>query len=114
MSIKKIIVRPASVPLDPAEVAVRTRTTPFARLRQALTYDQDALDQLSGLRDKPAGRVRLLHAGIIPDVVLEVTADDSRIDIVRRRLLSRQPVPVRVRQGQEIRVRCRERASHRR
>src|SRR3981081_1833798 len=32
----------------------------LARLRPALTDVQDALDQLSGLRDKPAGRVRLL------------------------------------------------------
>src|SRR5690242_18286859 len=32
----------------------------LARLRPALTEVQDALDQLSGLRDKPAGRVRLL------------------------------------------------------
>jgi DNA-binding transcriptional LysR family regulator len=70
----------------------------LARLRPALTDVQDALDQLSGLRDKPAGRVRLLVprlAGIMvlgpklakftrdyPDVVLEVTADDRRMDIV--------------------------------
>src|SRR5215468_2987549 len=32
----------------------------LARLRPALTDVQDALDLLSGLRDKPAGRVRLL------------------------------------------------------
>ena len=32
----------------------------LARLRPALTEVQDALGQLSGLRDKPAGRVRLL------------------------------------------------------
>src|SRR5260370_32867928 len=32
----------------------------LARLRPALTDVQEALDQLSGLRDKPAGRVRLL------------------------------------------------------
>ena len=70
----------------------------LARLRPALTDVQDALDQLSGLRDKPAGRLRLLVprlAGTMvlgpklakftrdyPDVVLEVTADDSRMDIV--------------------------------
>ena len=70
----------------------------LARLRPALTDVQDALDQLSGLRDKPAGRVRLLVprlAGTMvlgpklakftrdyPDVVLEITADDSRMDIV--------------------------------
>src|SRR6202012_1265801 len=32
----------------------------LARLRPALTDIQDALDQLAGLRDKPAGRVRLV------------------------------------------------------
>src|SRR5436190_13594956 len=30
----------------------------LARLRPAITDIQDALDQLAGLRDKPAGRVR--------------------------------------------------------
>lgn len=70
----------------------------LARLRPALTDIQEALDQLSGLRDKPAGRVRLLVPRLAgttvvgpklakftrdyPDVVLEVTADDSRMDIV--------------------------------
>src|SRR6516165_7223994 len=70
----------------------------LARLRPALSELQDALEQLSGLRDKPAGRIRLLVprlAGTIvvgpklakfssdyPDVVLDVTADDSRLDIV--------------------------------
>jgi len=70
----------------------------LARLRPALAEVQDALDQLSGLRDKPAGRVRLLIprlAGTMvlgpklakftrdfPDVVLDITADDSRLDIV--------------------------------
>ena len=32
----------------------------LARLRPALTDVQEALDQLSGLRNKPAGRLRLL------------------------------------------------------
>jgi DNA-binding transcriptional LysR family regulator len=70
----------------------------LGRLRPALAEVQDALDQLSGLRDKPAGRVRLLVprlAGTMvlgpklakftrdyPDVVLDITADDSRLDIV--------------------------------
>jgi DNA-binding transcriptional LysR family regulator len=70
----------------------------LARLRPALTDVQDALDHLSGLRDKPAGRVRLLVPRLAgttvlgpklakftrdyPDVVLEVTTDDSRMDIV--------------------------------
>ena len=70
----------------------------LARLRPALTDVQDALDQLSGLRDKPAGRVRLLVPRLAgttvlgpklakftrdyPDVVLDITADDSRRDIV--------------------------------
>jgi len=70
----------------------------LARLRPALTDVQDALDQLSGSRDKPAGRVRLLVPRLAgttvlgpklakftrdyPDVVLDITADDSRLDIV--------------------------------
>jgi DNA-binding transcriptional LysR family regulator len=70
----------------------------LARLRPAITDVQDAMDELSGLRDKPAGRVRLLvprlagttvlgpklaeFARRYPDVVLEITADDSRLDIV--------------------------------
>ncbi len=68
------------------------------RLRPALTDVQDAVGELSGLRDKPAGRVRLLvprlagttvlgpklakFAHDYPDVVLDITADDSRLDIV--------------------------------
>jgi DNA-binding transcriptional LysR family regulator len=70
----------------------------LARLRPAVTEIRDALDQISGLRNKPAGRVRLLvprlaastvlaprlgqFARDYPDVGLEVTTDDSRMDIV--------------------------------
>jgi DNA-binding transcriptional LysR family regulator len=70
----------------------------LTRLRPALTDVQEALDQLSGLRDKPAGRLRLLiprvagtavigpklaqFARDYPDVVLDITADDTRLDIV--------------------------------
>jgi DNA-binding transcriptional LysR family regulator len=70
----------------------------LTRLRPALTDVQDALAQLSGLRDKPAGRVRLLVPRLAgttvlgpklakftrdyPDVVVDITADDSRMDIV--------------------------------
>jgi DNA-binding transcriptional LysR family regulator len=70
----------------------------LARLRPALADVQDALDQLSGLRDKPVGRVRLLTSRLAaitvlapklgnftrdyPDIVLDITADDRRIDIV--------------------------------
>ena len=70
----------------------------LARLRPALTDVQDAVDQLSGSRDKPAGRVRLLvprFAGNkvlgpklakfirdYPDIVLDITTNDSRLDIV--------------------------------
>jgi len=59
---------------------------------------EDALDKLSGLRGKPVGRVRLVaprlaamtvlapklkkFAQDYPDVVLEITADESRMDIV--------------------------------
>jgi DNA-binding transcriptional LysR family regulator len=58
----------------------------------------ELLDQISRLRDQPARRVRLLaprHAAMAelapklgpfareyPDVVLDVTADDSRVDLV--------------------------------
>ena len=70
----------------------------LARLRPGLAEIQEALDQISELRDKPAGRVRLLVPRLAgttvlgpkvakftrdyPDVVLDITADDSRIDIV--------------------------------
>lgn len=70
----------------------------LVRLRPALTDVQDAVDELSGLRDKPAGRVRLLIPRLAgttvlgpklakftndyPDVDLDITADDSRLDIV--------------------------------
>jgi DNA-binding transcriptional LysR family regulator len=70
----------------------------LTRLRPALTDVQDAMAQLSGLRDKPAGRVRLLVPRLAgttvlgpklakftrdyPDVVLDITADDSHMDIV--------------------------------
>ena len=69
-----------------------------ARLRPAFTEIQEALGQVSRLRNKPAGRVRLLvprlatstvlapklgqFARDYPDVVLDVTTDDSRMDIV--------------------------------
>jgi len=78
----------------PTEAGERLLT----RLRPALTDVQDVLDQLSGLRDKPVGRVRLLVPRLAgttvlgpklakfthdyPDVVLDITADDSRLDIV--------------------------------
>jgi DNA-binding transcriptional LysR family regulator len=70
----------------------------LARLRPALTDIQEALEQVSGLRGKPAGRVRLLVPRLAastvlapklgqlarnyPDIVLDVTTDDSRMDIV--------------------------------
>jgi DNA-binding transcriptional LysR family regulator len=70
----------------------------LARLRPGLADIEEALDQISELRDKPAGCVRLLVPRLAgttvlgpklakftrdyPDVVLDITADDSRIDIV--------------------------------
>src|SRR5947207_6357732 len=70
----------------------------LARLRPALADIREALDQVAGLRDKPAGRVRLLVPRLAamtvlapklghfthdyPDIELDVTADDSRFDIV--------------------------------
>ena len=69
-----------------------------ARLRPALSDIQEAMTQMAGLRDKPAGPVRLLvprfaamtvlaprlgkFAIDYPDIVLDVTADDNRMDIV--------------------------------
>ena len=69
-----------------------------ARLHPAFAEIQDALGQVSGLRNQPAGRVRLLVPRLAvkavlapkigrfvrdyPDIVLDVTTDDSRMDIV--------------------------------
>ena len=70
----------------------------LARLRPGLADIQEALDQISELRDKPAGCVRLVVPRLAgttvlgpklakftrdyPNVILDITADDSRIDIV--------------------------------
>jgi len=70
----------------------------FARLKPALDDVHQAVDQVSSLRDRPAGRVRLLlprSAAMIalvprlarlardfPEVVLDVTTDNSRVDLV--------------------------------
>ena len=70
----------------------------FTRVRPALGDIRQALDEVSGLRDRPAGHVRLLlprSAAMIalvpklaklardyPDVVLDVTTGDSRVDLV--------------------------------
>src|SRR6266704_10660 len=70
----------------------------LAHLRPALGDIRGALDLISGLRDKPAGRVRLLVSPLAattvlapklgqlardyPDVVLDVTTDESRVDLV--------------------------------
>lgn len=70
----------------------------LARLRPALAEVRAGLDQISGFRDKPAGRVRLLlprlavssvlapklgqFARDYPEILLDVTTDDSRMDIV--------------------------------
>jgi DNA-binding transcriptional LysR family regulator len=70
----------------------------LAELRPALTGIRGALEKLSGLRAKPRGRLRLLvprlavmtvlgpkvgqFARDYPDVVLDVTTDDERLDLV--------------------------------
>jgi DNA-binding transcriptional LysR family regulator len=70
----------------------------LARLRPSFIEIRDALGQVSGFRNKPAGRVRLLAPRLAvktvlaptigrfvrdyPDITLEVTTDDSRMDIV--------------------------------
>jgi DNA-binding transcriptional LysR family regulator len=67
-------------------------------LYPAFTETGDALNQVSGLRNKPAGRVRLLVPRMAassvlapklgqlinnyPDIMLDVTTDDNRMDIV--------------------------------
>ncbi len=70
----------------------------LAHLRPALADIRGALEGISGLRDKPAGRVRLLaprfaamtvlapklgqFARDYPEAVLDITTDDSRVDLV--------------------------------
>jgi DNA-binding transcriptional LysR family regulator len=70
----------------------------LARVRPAFCDIGEAVDDISWNRDKPAGRVRLLvprlaattvlapklgqFARDYPDVLLDVTTDDSRMDIV--------------------------------
>jgi DNA-binding transcriptional LysR family regulator len=70
----------------------------LARLSPSLTEIREALGQVSGLRNKPTGRVRLLAPRLAvktvlaprigrfvrdyPDIMLEITTDDSRMDIV--------------------------------
>src|SRR3989454_5438863 len=72
-----------------------------ARLRPALGEIRGAVDLISGLRDRPAGRVRLVVSPLAtttvlapklgqfardyPDVVLDVTSDESRVDLVAGR-----------------------------
>jgi DNA-binding transcriptional LysR family regulator len=72
----------------------------LARLRPGLADIEEALEQISQLRDKPAGCVRLLVPRLAgttvlgprlakftsdyPNVVLDITADDSRVDIVAK------------------------------
>lgn len=73
----------------------------IASLRPALGDIRAVLDRISGLRERPAGRVRLLvprlaaamvlapklaqFARAYPDVVLDVTTDDSPLDLVAGR-----------------------------
>jgi len=70
----------------------------IGRLRPALGDIRGALDLITGLRDRPAGRVRLVVSPIAAttvlapklgqfardyrDVVLDVTTDESRVDLV--------------------------------
>ena len=70
----------------------------LARARPAMSEIRRALEQVSGQKDYPSGRVRLLlpkfavmtvlapklgrFARDYPDVLLDVTTDDSRMDIV--------------------------------
>lgn len=70
----------------------------LARLRPAFNEVRAGLDEISGFRDRPVGRVRLLlpryaasallapklaeFVRSYPDVLLDVTTDDNRMDIV--------------------------------
>jgi len=70
----------------------------LGRLRPALTEVGETLEEISGRRDKAAGRIRLLLPRLAirsvlapklgklsrkyPDIILDVTTDDSRRDIV--------------------------------
>lgn len=70
----------------------------FKRVRPAFQDVREALEEVSGLAAKPSGRVRLLVPRLAvktvlapkvgqflrdyPDVVLDVTTDDTRLDIV--------------------------------
>src|SRR5207247_4249526 len=70
----------------------------IARLRPALGDIRGAVDLIKGFRDRPAGRVRLIVSPIAattvlapklgqfardyPEVVLDVTTDESRVDLV--------------------------------
>ena len=72
----------------------------IARLRPALGDIRGALDLISGLRERPAGLVRLVVSPLAtttvlapklgqfardyPDIVLDVTTDESRVDLVAR------------------------------
>lgn len=78
----------------PTEAGERMLT----RLGPALADIQGTLELISGLRDRPAGRVRLLvpqfalmrvvapklgqFAREYPDIVLDITTDNSRMDLV--------------------------------
>src|SRR5439155_1306909 len=89
----------------------------ITRLRPALGDVRGALDQVAELRDRPAGRVRLLiprfavmtvlapklgrFAHKYPDVVLDVTTDDSRIDLVGRNV--EHDIRVLVREASQLR-----------
>jgi DNA-binding transcriptional LysR family regulator len=73
----------------------------LARLRPALGDIRGALDLISGLRDRPAGRVRLVVSPLgvtavlapklgqfareYPDVVLDITSSERRVDLVAGR-----------------------------
>jgi len=73
----------------------------MVRLRPALGDVGLVLDEIAGLRERPAGRVRLVAPGLAarmvvapkleqftrqyPDVVLDITTDDSPLDLVAGR-----------------------------
>ena len=73
----------------------------ITRLRPALGDIKGALDVLTGLRNRPAGRLRLVVSPLVPttvlapklgqfaraypDVVLDVTTDETRVDLVAGR-----------------------------
>lgn len=111
----------------------------LSRLRPALTEVDETLEEISGRRNKAAGRVRLLLPRLAirsvlapklgklsreyPDIILDVTTDDSRRDIVAEgfdagihfgEYIQKDMIAVRVSSGRGMRpaLRCQQETRH--